>query len=461
MTVSKPYLQQVVVKFRDSVHLPYADDIGDDIARIGPWKELSSRFPGVAIRRAFTTLTSDEIARFGDQAHDTDPAYPSRSLLTFFVVVCPPSVDPFAVAAELNSASWSTSVETADVDMVPVLPSPPCTLGFELPAPKGGIDAIFAATVPGGRGQCQHVIELESGWTRNHDSIQVHAIPPPVVGVEDPLNPWHGTAALSVICGSDLATAFRGIAPDVASVRVASFISVTGEASMRSLADAILKSGFFLASEPGSVLVLEVESPLSQPVEVFPACFKAIWACTTLKIVVVEPAGNGALDLDTIPTLNKTLPTFRDSSAIIVAAASSAMPHARSLVSNYGNRIDCYAWGDSVACANSNAPGDVAAYSPPCFINTSAATAIIGGAMLSIQGMAQASQSRRFTPVELLSLLHNPGSGTPGTGAIGLMPDLKKINQGMLNGTWKPSIPVDPCVHAKAPGAPTNVRVIA
>jgi hypothetical protein len=457
MAVSKPYLQQVVLKFRDSIHLPYEDDVDDDIARIGPWKELSARFPGITVRRAFRSLTSEQIARFGDEAHDADPTYSSRTLLTFFVVVCPPNVDPFAVAAELKSPSWSSSVETADVDMVPSLP---CTLGFELPASKGGIDSTFAAGVPGGRGQCQHVIDLESGWTRNHDSIQVHGIPPPVVGVEDILHPWHGTAALSVICGNDPATGFRGIAPDVASVRVASWIPLAGEASMQSVADAILTSGFLLASEPGSVLVLEVENPLSQPVEVFPACFSVIRACTTHNVVVVEPAGNGSSNLDLIPTLNRTMGTFRDSLAIMVAAASSAAPHACLAVSNHGNRIDCYAWGDNVACANSNAPGDVTLYSPPCFINTSAATAIIGGAVLSIQGMAQASQSRRFRPVELLALLHDPASGTPGTGAIGLMPDLKRINQGMLNGTWKPSIPVNPCRQERAPRPPTNVRII-
>jgi hypothetical protein len=48
---------------------------------------------------------------------------------------------------------------------------------------------------------------------------------------------------------------------------------------------------------------------------------------------------------------------FRDSGAIIVAAATSAAPHTRLVYSTFGQRIDCYAWGQNIRTCSSDAAG--------------------------------------------------------------------------------------------------------
>ena len=44
----------------------------------------------------------------------------------------------------------------------------------------------------------------------------------------------------------------------------------------------------------------------------------------------------------------------------MVGAGSSAIPHSRlsrPTLSNYGNRIDCYAWGENIDTTATNLPG--------------------------------------------------------------------------------------------------------
>jgi len=67
------------------------------------------------------------------------------------------------------------------------------------------------------------------------------------------------------------------------------------------------------------------------------------------------------------------------------------MGHQRWLRSNYGSRVDCYAWGEGVFTTTSDTNGQAPATNlyRDDFGNTSAATAIIAGVALSVQGMAE------------------------------------------------------------------------
>lgn len=111
--------------------------------------------------------------------------------------------------------------------------------------------------------------------------------------------------------------------------------------------------------------------------------------------------------------------------------------HAR-LLSNYGIRVDCYAWGENVGTATSTpaAPFATNEYTLD-FYGTSGASAIIAGAALRVQGMAMASLGYRLKPSRLGSVLANQAAGArcddPANFWIGVMPDLRAIiNSGAI-----------------------------
>src|SRR5207249_1844996 len=86
----------------------------------------------------------------------------------------------------------------------------------------------------------------------------------------------------------------------------------------------------------------------------------------------------------------------------------------RRLDSNYGSRIDCFAWGSFVETAESTPVNPKDAYAAN-FNGTSCAAAIIAGAALSVQGMAQNDPNRRkrLAPDNLRLLLSDPELNTP------------------------------------------------
>ena len=128
-----------------------------------------------------------------------------------------------------------------------------------------------------------------------------------------------------------------------------------------------------------------------------------------------------------------------DSGAIMVGAASSTVPHVRisppiwTWGSNYGSRIDCYAWGENVNTCSSNDAGSTTAYTAT-FGGTSGASPIVTGAALAVQGIAEANLHYRFSPYQMRALLSNPATGTasnnPAADRIGVMPNLRAIIEG-------------------------------
>ena len=111
---------------------------------------------------------------------------------------------------------------------------------------------------------------------------------------------------------------------------------------------------------PGDFILIEAQEydPASGtyfwPVEIATANFQLIQLATTQNITIIEPAANGSYSLDQYKTasekyiFNRTSPDFRDSGAIMVAASTSGSVHTRLSFSNFGSRIDLFAWGENV-----------------------------------------------------------------------------------------------------------------
>lgn len=449
-------IPRVILKFRDSATLPYADDIGGDIDRQtgGAWTALQRQFPGVRIRRLYRTVSQKELNDLVQRAVASDPTYRPPNFFAYYVVAFPDAFDAQDVASVL--ARWPL-VEFAYPERAASTPAGgglnPTSYalnhlqGYEDPAPRG-IDARCAWGIPGGDGYGQRVIDLEVGWTLNHDDFVVHN-PQLLFGAIDPAECSHGTSVLAVICARDGPAGILGVAPNVDSVNVVSYL-LNGMVAASNIPDAIVAATQQLSV--GHVLVLEVELGFL-PCEIDPSCYAPIRLATALGIAVVEAAGNGGQDLDTWldsaghPILfrdpNNTW--FLDSRAIIVAAATSGLPHRRTASSNYGTRIDCYAWGDNVTTASSANAGDTSSHTvPPEFKNTSAATAIVAGAALSVQGMVEAATGARLPPALLQAALRQ---GTGSVDAIGIMPDLCAIAASIER------------IVTTLPQAPTNLRI--
>lgn len=419
------YLPRVIVKFFEEID---EDAVAKELQASG--LEMISDPGEVRVRRLFDALKPDELHRLVALAEERDASYRPGNLLTYFLIDCPPGVHPLDLARAMSRLPMVEEAypdQRADDPAVTFADDPRSpNQGYLNPAP-GGINAKAVWALPGGDGAAQRVIDLEQGWTLNHEDLTAHGASV-LFGTVVDTSRAHGTAVLGEICAVDNTVGDVGIAPNVASVNV-----VSHSGALSNIPNAILTAISNL--DYGNVLLLEVQLNLL-PAETVPANFAAIRLATALGVVVVEAAGNGSSDLDAFTdamgrfVLNRGSADFRDSLAIMVGAGSSAAPHARLGFSNFGSRIDCYGWGENVDSPTSNTAGAVNLYRTT-FNGTSSASPIITGAALCVQGLAQAGIGLRFGPAQLRAILSNPATGTasanPATDLIGVLPDLQAI----------------------------------
>lgn len=368
----------------------------------------------------------------------TMAAAASQPVFNSYVVVNPPpGVAPLDVARQLTARS---DVEIAYVEGGPTPPpvNPPghnplsVNQGYHAAAPAG-IDAHWAWTCTDGSGV--GFVDVEQGWTLNHDDLVGAGIA--LISGLNKSYPGHGTAVLGEVVGVDNLIGIVGIAPS-ARARVVSQWRPSGSYGT---ADAIRSA--MSAMRAGDVMLLEAQTtylprPVTDllPVEVEQAVYDAIRAATDAGIIVVEAGGNGSVDLDKFQDLsgrfilNRSSRDFQDSGAIMVGAASSAVPHSRLGFSNYGSRIDCYAWGENIQSTGDGWTGNLTTSYTPTFGGTSGASPIVTGAAILLQAWAMTRHSS-YVPHVLRALLSdsalNTPSASPATDRIGVMPNLKAI----------------------------------
>ena len=195
----------------------------------------------------------------------------------------------------------------------------------------------------------------------------------------------------------------------------------------------------------GDVLLLEVQRGRF-PTEIDPADLDAIRLASALGVIVVEAAGNGNYHLDRVrdPADGRTFrrgdSRFVDSGAIFVGASMSALPHDRAPFSNFGSRVDCYAWGEGVTTAGYGdlvSGDDHKTYYTNTFSGTSSAAPVIAGAAALVQTLHKKHAGTSLRPGAMRALLSNPATGVrqgPNVGGhIGVMPDLRRVLGAELN----------------------------
>ena len=226
---------------------------------------------------------------------------------------------------------------------------------------------------------------------------------------------------------------------------------------------------FFRFRRPGAGITLLIESQAQLaanyeyrfPIEVYPEVFEAIRLATLVGVTVIEPAANGlhpdfdrpkrAFDLDTFEGshtpfrgkwLNRSAGVrggFMDSGAIMVAAGAVVSDDnigqwKRWSKSNHGSRIDCFASGDRVYTGTFLKAEDDEEQRHDdygLFGATSAASAIVAGAVVALQGMYVARYNVQPDPERVRKWLSNQSLGTasanPLVDCMGSMPDLERI----------------------------------
>lgn len=487
------YTPRVVVKFGDAlidIKIPdaverFQTQLKDDKIDGTAWTELIARFKDIVIEPLLTALSQERLLDLINLASKSDPQYrvnPSR-LLTYFSIPCPPNMEPEELVKLLSG--WK-AVETAYLEEGPA-DEPgvtPCRnpalrqidTAYLRPAPAG-IDAYYAWNRLGGDGGkgdgvALQLFDIESNWDITHPELKPANPQWTKYGDNTVRGPGHGTKVLGIIIGSDQDPpapyngSSMGITPNVATTLLASYWKNRTEVDhYNTILFAIDKLNY------GDVLLLETQisildrngNPIKDangnelanlPVEYRHHNFQAIKLATALGIAVIEPAGNYKHDLGTLGKswLKRSRNEAEDSGAIIVTAASpwDSTPqdyiHLPILTGggerchNFGDRIDCYAWGDQIYTTSSDGNGN---YSYGNFGDTSGSSAIIAGVALALQGMAEKKLGRRFSPGELRTILSDPATGTLAGSKtappnrpipqnwnqhkIGVMPDLKTI----------------------------------
>jgi hypothetical protein len=197
----------------------------------------------------------------------------------------------------------------------------------------------------------------------------------------------------------------------------------------------------------GDILLLEAQErdPTGMngymPVEVADATFEAIQVATSLGIIVVEAASNGAVDLDAYTDLwgkhifDRSSPDYRESGAIMVGGCNSWVPHTRWYSSNHGSRIDVYAWAEAVDTTDTDEATASENWYTSWFGGTSGASPIVVGAAAILQGISSATRGFKIGPLEMRNLLAINGtpSSDPAFDRIGVMPNLKLIIDTVFN----------------------------
>ena len=428
------YRQRIVVKRRtaDPWPQPVEDSVGSTSSAV-ELRDFKRRFPAVTLRPMFLDLEADvDAQKTLDETMRDEP-----DMRGYEVIDLPEDAEVTEILDALQSMD---SVELAYVEDGP---TPPPSVkpaddprsrnqGF-LDAGPDGIDARFAWTVPGGEGTGVGFVDLERGWTLDHEDLRDAHITL-ISGVNTDFF-GHGTAVLGQVVAVDNATGNIGIAPGCRARVVSQWRVGRGYLNP----EAIVSATDAMAA--GDVLLLEAQtapqgSTRYRPVEVEPAVFDAILRAARRGITVVEAAGNGYQDLDFFETqsgrrpLNRSVADFKDSGAIMVGAATAVTPHTRSLFSNFGSRIDCYAWGDSIDTTGDGREGNSTATYTRTFGGTSGASPIIAGAAILVQAIAASRFGRPLSPTAIRELLADPENGTSSStpdDRVGSMPDLRAI----------------------------------
>jgi serine protease len=435
---------QIVVKLKDTAPIPAGQSPVEYLTQA--LNVLDSSVPGlrsVTLSPLLTVWSDADVERSNQKASANDSTYKPSKLNYYLRFDAPSGTDLDKLLtllngrddveiAYVNPPGESPHVKPGNVRKLRrqgYLDSAPTGIGIRDIRPSRG-----GAGIPGADGDGVPFVDIELGWLTEHRDLPGRKIRR-IFGEMIASEREHGTNVLGIVAALDNRRDCIGIVPELASIGLSSYAANRKTDRVNAIAAAI--SELDLRGGGGVILIEGQLTGTARPWEALDAEFDIIRHAVARGMVVVEAAGNSRLNLDTFRDDRGRAVfhrDFRDSGAILVGAGTSAVPHARTPISNFGSRIDCYAWGENVVTLSTNGPGPTTSG----FSGTSSAAAIIAGAAISVQGIALQQIDRQLSPLRVRELLSSRDTGTlsagDGKGAkssdhIGVMPNLAAMSE--------------------------------
>jgi hypothetical protein len=452
-----PSSDHVIVKFREGSGIRYAD------GRLISPPSLETASFEAALRRIGLALADmdrlfarpeDDLDREREQGQQRSGGQ-LADLKLYYLIEVPAGLNAAEVANALNALDVVEFAEPQrppappPVDILPTTPTLTAQQGYKAAAPQG-INVPTDDEIPGSGGGLWRYADIEYSWQFDHEDLELGwrdratalgfvspiILVPPKCTPTDPFSDTdHGTAVLGVISAKPNEYGMTGIAP------TANPIVIASNCSAKTGGNSVARSVNYVAGQGIRHILIEAQEAQacglgSGPVEAMQAEYDAIAQATALGFVVVEAAGNGAVNLDAPNCSNLFNAQFRDSGAIIVGAGVST-DRSRSATSSFGSRVNVQGWGDTVATTGygrSKAafipfslfdPGDIRQRYTSGFNGTSSASAIVMGAVLSIQGALRLCAVPPLNSATMRALLIETGTPQAAGAMIGPLPNVR------------------------------------
>ncbi len=293
----------------------------------------------------------------------------------------------------------------------------------------GGVNAVQAWKVPGGKGENMRVISSEiDHWSYDHVDL-----PKPFLEVDaGAITGFHDTASVGTIGSRENGFGTTGIVPLVQ-------LGYSQYGTSRLMQTAELLS-------PGDVVQLGVHINYTP----FPAvgcsqnCYMPMEYNSTVRDIitymtmekgvhVVLAAANGNINLDH-PYFNGYFDRNTFDSGSIYAGAVEPTSGLRASFSQYGSRVDLFSWGGSVTTTTWSTANPTTGYTHS-YSGTSSANPIIAATVAYLQGVARAHDLGNIPPKALRSIL--VATGYPQFNGnrteIGVQPDLDAAIKKLLD----------------------------
>ncbi|MCS3512392.1 S8 family peptidase [Pseudomonas grimontii] len=299
----------------------------------------------------------------------------------------------------------------------------------------GGVNAVQAWKVPGGKGENMRVISSEiDHWSYDHVDL-----PKPFLEVSDDAIPGsHDTASVGTISSKANGFGTTGIVPSAQ----LGYMQYGTERLMQTAehlrAGDVVQLGvhFGYATIPGVGCTFDCFMPLeySRPVRDI-----ITYLTEERGVHVVLAAANGNINLDH-PFFNGWFDRHKFDSGSIYAGAVEPKSGVKAWFSQFGRRVDLFSWGGSVSTTTWSAANPTTGYTHT-YSGTSSANPIIAGVMASLQGVARAHGLGNIAPKRLREILVETGypQADGNSTQIGVQPDLDAaIKKLLADGVGQP-----------------------